>query len=107
MALSFSLCWVGIALIVLAAPERLRAVLPLEPSRLASRVMRLLGSLGVLLAVFALAPETGSALAVVGTLVSVMTVASLSALLVPLRPRLYAASVPVVALAAAVLLVLR
>ena len=96
MTLAGCLCWLGVGLWLLSDAARARRLGPtapsLTPSR--SRALRLLGSLLVLGAAVPLGRDLGAALTVAALLVLAMTVLSL-AVLFPLRPRGYAASLPV------------
>jgi len=106
-----ALCWLGVGLWLLAHPPRAARALPasapaalarlraLTPAR--ARALRLLGIALLLAASLPLSRELGAALAGVGLIVLAMTALSLAVILFPLRPRLYAASLPVALLAAA------
>jgi hypothetical protein len=102
MTLAGCLCWLGIGLWLLSDAARARR-LGLTAPRLTppgSLALRLLGSVLVLGAAVPLGRELGAALAVAVLLVLAMTVSSVAVVLFPLRPRGYAASLPVALLIA-------
>ena len=101
MMLSFSLAWLGVGLLVFANPVRARQVMSLTPDTASAWLTRIVGG-GVLLgSAWVLAAELGSALSIVAALIAAMVATSVAALLASVSPRLYAASLPVSALAAA------
>jgi hypothetical protein len=102
MILAGCLCWLGVGLWLLSDARRTRRLGPTAPSLTPSwsRALRLLGGMLVLGAAGPLGRDLGAALAVAALLVLAMTVLSLAVVLFPLRPRGYAASLPVALLVA-------
>jgi len=102
MMLALSLAWLGVGLLVLANPERAQRALACKPGPVLAWLTRTMGAGLLALAAWPLACETSTALSVVALLLAAMALSSLAALLLPLRPRLYAASMPLSALTAAI-----
>jgi hypothetical protein len=102
MTLAGCLCWIGVGLWLLSDAARTRRLGSMAPSLTpsGSRALRLLGGTLILGAAVPLGRELGAALAVAALLVLAMTVSSLAVVLFPLRPRGYAASLPVALLIA-------
>jgi hypothetical protein len=105
MLVAFSLCWLGIGLWVLADPGRMQRALALAPSSLRSAAARLAGTGALALAAWSLAFPVS--LVVVVLLILFMTTLTMAVLLFPLRPRIYALTLPLAALVAAVARVFR
>jgi hypothetical protein len=101
MLLSTSLAWLGIGLLVLANPERARRALGLGPSPILAWLLRCAGAGLLAVSGSPIAPEAGGALTVVSALLVAMALASISVLVVPLRPRYYALTLPLCAVVAA------
>lgn len=102
MTLAGALCWLGVGLWLLTDAARARRFGPSTPSLTPgwSRTLRLLGTGLIIAAVVPLGRDLGAALAFATLLVLAMTVSSLAVVLFPLRPRWYAASLPVALLIA-------
>lgn len=95
------LSWFGVGLFFFASAPRLWQTLRAEIPNAARWALRVFGFAALLASVRAIESEAPGALAFVGALLAVMASSSVAALLAPLRPRLYAASVPLAALFAA------
>jgi hypothetical protein len=102
LTLAGCLCWLGVGLWLLSDAARARRLGPTAPrlTPAGSRALRLLGGMLVLGAAVPLGRDLGAALAVAALLVLAMTVLSLAVVLFPLRPREYAASLPMALLLA-------
>jgi hypothetical protein len=94
LTLAAALCWLGAGLWLLADGARLRRLAAVPLTRAGALGLRLSGGGLVLGAGVALERELGAALATVALLVLTMAALSLAVLLFPLRPRWYAASLP-------------
>jgi hypothetical protein len=102
MISALSLGWLGIGLLVLTSPQRAPQLLSREPGRPIVWLARTLGAGLLVPSAWPLAAASGTALRLVAMLVATMAMTSLAVLLVPLRPRLYAASVVGAALTAGI-----
>ncbi len=93
-------CWFGIGLLLFestAGRSKPRRRLP----QAARWSLRAFGLAALAASAWAFDRETRGPLALVGALLALMAVSSVAALLAPLRPRLYAATIPLAALLAA------
>jgi hypothetical protein len=92
--------WLAVGLLVLAEPARAQRVLAWRASGVGSWLLRGLGTAALVIGAWLLVPRCGNVLAVAGMLLVAMACASIAVLLVPLRPRLYAATVAAAGLVA-------
>jgi hypothetical protein len=105
MTLASALCWLGVGLWLLADAARVRRLAALSLTAAPASALRISGGVLLLGAVVPLERELGAPLAVVALLVIAMAALSLAAVMFPLRPRWYVATLPaalVIALATAV-----
>lgn len=101
MIASFALCWLGTGLLLAANAERMRLFLGRAPTPSASWLLRGAGTAAMVGSVWALRSELEGALILIAAMIAAMGVTSLSSLLAPAWPRLYALTVPLSALVAA------
>jgi len=99
--LTACLCWFGVGLLYFAAAPRLRTLLRVEIPYPARGLLRATGLIALAASACALQGTAPGALVLVCELLAVMAASSIAALLAPVRPRLYAASLPLSALLAA------
>jgi hypothetical protein len=112
MFLSACLAWLGVGALALASPRRVERLYASRSSRWWRRALsdglrwpvRAAGWLLLLVSARPLAPEATPSLTVLAALLQAMAVASVAALLMPVRPRLYALSLPLTAAGAALAL---
>jgi len=102
--LALSLCWFGTGLWLLADAGRAQRIAP-RFTAVPGWLLRALGTAVLLWGLVPLCREEGSALGGVAWLLLLATALSLAVLTFPLRPRLYAASIGLAALAALAVLV--
>jgi hypothetical protein len=100
MIASFCLCWLGIGLFMLSRPQRTSRVFPRSPGARGLMLARLGAWTALLGAAATVMRESPSALGFVTLLLGLMAALSVAVLVFPLRPRLYAASLPMVGLVA-------
>ena len=100
MIVSALLCWLGVGSLALANPKRLERVLGRRAPSAATWVLRAFGLGALLASVWIMRTELDGALALVSALIALMVASSIAALLAPLRPRLYASSMPLALIAA-------
>ena len=101
MISSLALCWFGVGLLLVADPARMERVLGRSPAPLVSWLLRGLGTAALVASAWALRSELSGALVPVAALLGAMATCSLVSLFAPLRPRLYALTIPASALVAA------
>jgi hypothetical protein len=95
ITLASALCWLGVGLWLLADAARMRRLAALRRPAAAARALRISGGVLILAAVVPLVRDLGAPLGVAAMLVLAMTVLSLAVVVFPLRPRWYAATLPV------------
>ena len=102
MTHALALCWLGIGLWLLADATRANRVAPVPVTPTRARLLRTAGGLLIAAAAAPLARELGIALGLTALLVLAMAALSVAVVLFPVRPRWYAASLPLALLLALV-----